>query len=79
MSPALVPCSVSIVPFYFRVGDHRAFIVDFPYEILLESNFIPMVKPEMRRLVSYQEKAMENYLTKGKELFERHNMLGKVN
>jgi len=52
VSPVLVLCSVSIVPFYFEVGDYRAFIINFLYKILLESDFVPIVKPEMRRLVS---------------------------
>ena len=78
MSPNLSPCGSSIALFYFEVGNYRAFIIDFLYEALLESEFALIVKLAIRRLVSCQETAVENYITKGEELFKRHKMVEKL-
>jgi hypothetical protein len=51
-----------MTPFYFRVGDHCAFIVDFLSELLLRISFIPMCRVDMRILVSCEPKAVQNYL-----------------
>ena len=74
----LVPYSISITLFYFEVGNHRVFIVDFLYEVLLGNEFVPIVKPNIRRLISYQEIAVENYIMRGEELFERYKIVEKL-
>ena len=52
LTPNLAPCTSSITPFSFRVGDYRAFIVDFQLESILGDKFIPMVKPNICYLIS---------------------------
>ena len=48
------------------------------YEVLLGSEFIPIVKLDMRWIISYQEIVVENYLIRGEELFERYKILEKL-
>ena len=67
----------SIAPFYFRVGNHYAFIVDFPMEILFRDKFVPLARSEMRRF-SKQLSSVEKYLQKGEALFTHYKMDRKV-
>ena len=39
-SPTLIPQSLSTIPYYFGVGDHKYFIVNFPYELILVKGYI---------------------------------------
>ena len=57
------------MPEYFRVGKHRAFIIDFPMELFAGSRFILIVKVEMCRLTLTQLKLVENYIQKAEFLF----------
>ena len=52
VTPNINPTTVSITPFYFGAGNHRLFILDFQLETILGSEFIPMYKVDMRRLIS---------------------------
>ena len=62
MLPNLSLCRASIALFYFGVGNYRAFIIDFPYKALFGSDFILIVKLEIRRLISCQETVVDNYI-----------------
>ena len=64
----------SIMPFHFGVGDHQAFIVNFLLELLEEEVFISIEKLLIRRLVLSQDKLVENYISKGEQLFEYHKI-----
>ena len=71
-SPNLRPISGSMLPHYFGVGDHRCFVLDFSVDTFLGEGFVPICKPEMRRLTSKQPKAVQNYLRKAESLFLHH-------
>ena len=58
----MCPRATSIAPFHLGVGDHRIFVVDFPKDLIMGEDFILLCKQSMRRLVSYQPKAVSNYL-----------------
>ena len=66
----LRPCTASIAPFYLGVGDHRIFIVNFPKELIIGEGFVPIYKPSIRRLISYQPKAILTYIERGESLFK---------
>jgi len=37
--------AASIAQFWFDEGNHRAFIIDFPIDMILGKEFIPMYRP----------------------------------
>ena len=39
----IMPLSLSILPHYFGIGNHRYFIVDFPLEYFIAEGTIPIV------------------------------------
>ena len=43
-SPIVMPIAASIAPFWFGVGDYRAFIIDFPINVILGKEFILICK-----------------------------------
>ena len=45
---------------------------------MLGSKFILIVKLAMRRLISYQETVVDNYITRREELFKRYKMIKKL-
>ena len=42
--------NLSILSYYFSMGNHRVFIVDFPISFFVEDSFIPIEKLDMRHL-----------------------------
>ena len=52
ISPNLKPSKLSILPYYFGIGDHRVIIADFPIKYFIGEGFVPIMKSEMRRLTS---------------------------
>ena len=64
VSPNIAPVALSIMPFYFRAGDHRVFLINFTLELLEEDEFILIVKPAMRQLILSQVRSVENYISK---------------
>ena len=78
VSPSLCPKAISISPFLFSVGDHRVIIVDFDIDLILGSGFIPICPIQMRRLNSKQEKSVENYLWRAKNLMIHHKIPVKL-
>ena len=67
-----------ILAHYFRVGDHRCFILNFHIEKFLGEEFIPIYKPEIRRLTTKQPKAVHNYIQRAKTLFHHHQIEQKL-
>ena len=70
--------AVSIIPLYFEIGDHRAFVVNFSIEEILGDKFVPMYKVDMRRLISCQLSSIANYILRAKELFDQYWILEKL-
>ena len=58
MTPNFTLSVLSIIPYYFAVGDHRYFIIDFPMHLFMGEGFIPIARPEMRRLTLSQKGAV---------------------
>ena len=57
-TPNLKPKSLSILPHYFGIRDHRVIIVDFPMAYFMGDRFISIVRSKMRRLTTLQPKAV---------------------
>ena len=70
--PNINPTIVSITPFYFRAGNHRLFVLDFQLETILGSEFIPICKVDIKRLISSQLQSVTNYIERSEQLFEEH-------
>ena len=56
--------NLSIIPYYFEVGDYWYFIVDFPVDIFIGEGFIPIIKVEIYHLTLSQPNIVKNYLLK---------------
>ena len=52
ITPNVIPSSLSILLYYFSIGDHRCFIVDFPMEYFIGEGTIPIVQSEICRLTT---------------------------
>ena len=70
--------NLSIIPYYFEVGNYHYFIINFLIEIFLGEGFIPIVKVEIRRLTSTQLKAVRNHLSKATYNFKYYKILNKL-
>ena len=73
-----MPSSLSILPYYFSIGDHRCFIVDFLMEYFIREGTIPIVQSEMRWLTISQLKVIENYITSAEASFKYHKINEKL-
>jgi len=73
-----MPIAASIIPFWFGIGNHRAFIINFPINVILGKEFISIYKPQMYRLISVQPKLVENYLQKAENLFIEYKIEEKL-
>ena len=78
VTPNLLPSRASILPHYFGVEDHRAFILDFPSNLFLGEGFIPTARIEMRRLTSSQPQSVLNYINQAENKFSHHKIREKV-
>ena len=74
----MMPLSLSILPHYFSVGNHRCFIVDFPLEYFIAEGSIPIIKPEMWRLTTSQSEAKKNYMVNAKTYIKYHKIQEKL-
>ena len=54
------PTAVSVFPHKFGVGDHRAILVDFNLDQLIQRN-VNICSPSMRRLISENKPTVDNY------------------
>ena len=64
-----MPYASSIYLFYLGARDFYIFVVDFLIEVIMGSDFIPIYRLAIRRLISCQSKVVENYIAYGKFLF----------
>jgi len=68
----------SIAPFWFSIGDHKAFIIDFPIDVILGKEFILIYRPQMHCLFLIQPRSIENYLQRVEQLFIEHKIEEKL-
>ena len=52
--------------------------MDFPKELIMGDDFIPLCKPSIRRLISCQSNVVSNYLVKGECLFTHYRINEKI-
>ena len=64
--------------YYFRIGGHRYFIVDFSHELIIGERFLPIARPEMRRLTLNQPKVISNYLQNAEHLIQHYKIKYKI-
>ena len=74
----MILIAASIAQFWFDVGNHRAFIIDFPIDMILGKEFIPICKLQICRLILVQPKSVENYLQKAENLFIEYKIEEKL-
>ena len=63
-TPNINLSSLSILPYYFAVGDYRYFVIDFPIDYFIGDGFIPIICPEMRRLALSNKDSINQYLSR---------------
>ena len=72
ISPGIYLLASATFLHYFGIGDYRCIVIDFSISKFLDKGFIPIYKPEMRRLTTKQPKAIQNYLQRAESLFHYH-------
>ncbi len=70
--------NVSVMPFGYGVGDHRAFIVDIPIELLVGINPVKIVCPAGRRLNSRLPGCSKVYIDSLESNIIRHRLLERL-
>ena len=78
VSPNMQLYIVVMLLYYFGVGNHRYFVLDFYIEKFLGEGFILIYKPEMRRLTTKQPKVVYNYIQRAETLFHHHQIEQKL-
>ena len=66
------------MPFGYRVGDHRAFILDIPLESLIGVDPVRIVRPVGRRLNSRLASCSKAYTESLEENILRHRLLERL-
>ena len=61
VSTNMAPSASSIDQFHFGLECHNTFIVDFPSDLFLGDEFVPLVKLSMIRLMLSQPQSFHNY------------------
>ena len=77
-SPNMVPSVSSVAPIHFGVGCYRAFIIDYPSDLFLGDEFVPLVKSSNRIIISSQSQSTHNFMLREENLFEHHQIQRKV-
>ena len=70
--------ATSICPYIFSIGDYRVIIIDFSMKLIIEDEFILIVKSSIRRLISIQLQSVENYIKQNEELFDHYKITEKM-
>jgi hypothetical protein len=66
------------MPFGYGVGDHRAFIVDIPLELLVGINPVKILRPSGRRLNSRLPGCSKQYITSLESNITKHKLLKQL-
>jgi hypothetical protein len=70
--------NASVMPFRYGVGNHRAFIVNIPIELLVGINPVKIVRPAGRRLNSKLPGCSKVYINSFKSNIIRHRLLKRL-
>ncbi|KAL7540242.1 hypothetical protein ACHAXR_009967, partial [Thalassiosira sp. AJA248-18] len=79
VSRSLEIIGASYLPYHADLGDHRPVMVDITVQSLLGTNLKQFAPPAARRLNSKVKGIRPAYMDKLKKLFQRHNILGRLN
>ena len=75
----IIPTAVSLCPFHFSVGDHRACIVDFQMTSALGELSVPLHVVNKRRLICSFPLIVNRYLKRAEDQLQLHNIPLKIN
>ncbi len=67
-----------VMPFGYGVGDHQAFIVDIPLELLVGIDPVKIVRPSGRRLNSRLPGCSKQYITSLESNIIKHKLLKQL-
>jgi hypothetical protein len=67
-----------VMPFGYGVGDHQAFIVDIPIELLVGINPVKTVQPASRRLISRLPGCSKAYIDSLESNIIKHRLLEQL-
>jgi hypothetical protein len=70
--------NASVMPFGYRVGDHRAFIVNIPIKSLVSINPVKIVRPAGRRLNSKLPGCCKAYIDSLESNVIKHKLLKRL-
>ena len=62
--------SMTYLPFFFGIGDHRGIIMDIPEENLLGNKMVKIERPQARRLISKRAEVKRKYVKTLKDFYE---------
>jgi hypothetical protein len=74
-SPEIEVLNVCMLPFLDSPGDHRAFIIDISTRSLLGEFRYKVCRPISRRLITSQQRSVDEYNRIVKEQFDRHRIV----
>ncbi len=74
-SPEIEVLNVYMLPFLDSPGDHRAFIIDISTRSLLGEFRYKVYRPISRRLITSQQRSVDEYNRIVKEQFDRHRIV----
>ena len=67
--------SITFLPFYFSIGDHRGIVMDIPEEELLGNRIMKIQRPYARRLITKRPEVIKKYIA---ECLKGASLLRKV-
>jgi hypothetical protein len=67
-----------VMSFGYGIGDHRAFILDIPLELLVGVNSVKIVRPAGQRLNSKLPGCSKSYIASFEENITRHGLLERL-
>ena len=75
----IIVSSACFSPFWFGTGDHRSIILHIPSSSVLGDTLVTIKKPKTRRLVTTDEKSVNNYIRLAKKFSVRRILDHKMN
>ena len=70
--------SMTYLPFFFSIGDHRGIVMDIPEEMLLGNKMIQIERPHARRLISKRCEVKKRYVKILDKYFVHHDLGNKI-
>ena len=62
ISKNLEATKATVLPFFFRIGDHRGFMMDVPEELILGNKLTTIQRPYARRLICKKKEVQTKYI-----------------